>query len=165
MTQEYVQGKYVLGSRNDPGDARRNNEDRIWVGEIRRREGAPLIVGIVADGVGSAEGAAGAQIAIDSAEKSIRESSGNNIPQILTDAIDFANITAYKENQEVDGNGLTTLVIAIIYNDRCFVGNVGDSRAYWIQGTGKGKILQLTRDHSYYNIYGGLIQIVRRAGS
>ena len=70
------------------------------------------------------------------------------------------NSAVYNENQKNEGDGLTTLVVAVIYNERCFVGNVGDSRAYWIQSnlkkSGKaGKLLQLTRDHTYYNIYGG----------
>ena len=80
------------------------------------------------------------------------------IPHILDVAIESANRALYAENQQNDGEGLTTLVVAIIYRNRCYIGNVGDSRAYWVQingKSGKGKILQLTRDHSYYNIYGG----------
>jgi len=153
-----IKGKYILGSRNDPGDVRRNNEDRVWVGEIERNGWGTLIVGVVADGVGSAEGAAGAQMAIDVVKRKITNSNGDDIPQILIDAIGAANLAVYNKNEEVGGNGLTTLVACIISNDRCYIGNVGDSRAYWIEsGTkGKGKISQLTKDHNYYNIYGGV---------
>jgi len=38
-----------------------------------------------------------------------------------------------------------TLVIVLLRKDRCFVANIGDSRAYRLR---KGKMAQLTRDHS-----------------
>lgn len=38
-----------------------------------------------------------------------------------------------------------TLVIALLRKSRCFVANIGDSRAYRLR---KGRLVQLTRDHS-----------------
>jgi len=38
-----------------------------------------------------------------------------------------------------------TLVIALLRKGRCFVANIGDSRAYHLR---KGRMVQLTRDHS-----------------
>jgi serine/threonine protein phosphatase PrpC len=38
-----------------------------------------------------------------------------------------------------------TLVIALLRNGRCFIANLGDSRAYRLR---KGRMVQLTRDHS-----------------
>lgn len=38
-----------------------------------------------------------------------------------------------------------TLVIALLRKDRCFIANLGDSRAYRLR---KGRMVQLTRDHS-----------------
>jgi len=38
-----------------------------------------------------------------------------------------------------------TLVIALLRKGRCFVANIGDSRAYRLR---KGRLMQLTRDHS-----------------
>jgi len=162
-----IKDKYILGQRNDPGDPRRNNEDRTWVDLIyRANQEEALIVGVVADGVGSAEGAAGAQLAVDVVIKYIQESRGTNIPQIIADAVESANLAVFRENEKLDRNGLTTLVVAIIYNDRCFIGNVGDSRAYWVQNVsdGNGKMLLLTRDHSFYNIYGGVDQDSQEGG-
>ncbi len=152
-----IQDKYILGAVTKVGDPRRKHEDRVFKGEIQRVGGNPFVVGIVADGVGSADaGERGAQLAIDSLVKILKQSQGENISQILEQAIDFANSAVYEDNQRNNADGLTTLVIAVIYKDRCFVGNVGDSRAYWIQSGDKRKMLQLTRDHSYYNIYGGV---------
>ena len=153
-----TQGKYVLGSKSAVGDSRRKWEDRVYVGEVQRINDEPLIAGIVADGVGSADyGARGAQLAIDTVLSKIQNSQGSDIPSLLESAIEAANKAVYGDNQENDGDGLTTLVVCIIYKDRCYVGNVGDSRAYWLQANPNktGKALQLTRDHSYYNIYGG----------
>ena len=157
MISGAIQGKYILGSITKVGDPRRKHEDRVFKGEIFRRGGEPLIVGIVADGVGSADfGERGAQLAIDTVIRKLTESQGENIPELLEHAIESANKAVFDENQKVEGDGLTTLLVAAIYNDHCYIGNVGDSRAYWIQGGNKGKMLQLTRDHNFGNIYGGV---------
>lgn len=155
-TNSLIQGKYIIGKNSVVGDPRRKWEDRIYSSEINRADGTPLIVGIVADGVGSADfGARGAQLAIDAFMRSLESSSGDDIPDILEVAIRSANSAVYNENQQGEGDGLTTLVVAIICRDRCYIGNVGDSRAYWVQAGGKGKLLQLTRDHTYFNFFGG----------
>ena len=155
-TNSLINGKYVIGKNSVVGDPRRKWEDRVFSTEIRRGEGSPLIVGVVADGVGSADfGARGAQLAIDTFVHSLERSRGDDIPGILEIAIQAANRSVYLENQQQEGDGLTTLVTAVICRDRCYIGNVGDSRAYWIQASGKGKLLQLTRDHTYFNMFGG----------
>lgn len=158
-TQSVIQGKYILGSKSVVGDPGRKWEDRVYIGELNRPSNSALIVGIVADGVGSAElGARGAQLAIDTVISSLRSSQGDDIPALIDTAIETANSAVFRENQKNDGDGLSTLVVAVIFNDRCYVGNVGDSRAYWIQIGNQnkpGRVLQLTRDHTYYNIYGG----------
>ena len=149
-----IQGKYILGKHSVLGDPRRKWEDRVFVEEILRSGWDPLVVGIVADGVGSADfGSRGAQLAIDSVIGSLAQSQGNDIPNILETAIEAANSAVYQENQLYEGGGLSTLVVAIIARDRAYIGNVGDSRAYWVQSD--GKVLLLTRDHSYFNVYGG----------
>jgi len=154
---EYIQGKYTLGAMTKVGDPRRKHEDRVYKGEVNRTGGEPVILGVVADGVGSADaGERGAQLAIDTVVGTIKNSQGDNIPDMIEHAIMSANKAVYEENQKNDADGLTTLTVAVIYKDRCFIGNVGDSRAYWIQGGKAGKLLQLTRDHSYYNMYGGV---------
>lgn len=154
MLSEAIQGKYILGKQSVVGDPRRKYEDRAYSGEIKRRDGSSLIVAIIADGVGSADfGSRGAQLAIDKTIEMLERSKGENIPLVLKKTIERANTAVYEDNEANDGDGLTTLTIAAVYNDRCYVANVGDSRAYWIQGS---KLLQLTRDHTYYNFYGGL---------
>lgn len=115
------------------GDPRRKWEDRVFAAEIQRTKGEPLIVGIVADGVGSALfGLRGAQLALDTALHTLERSEGNDISSVLEKALEAANQVVYQENQKHEGDGLTTLVAAVIFKDRCYIGNVGDSRAYWI---------------------------------
>ncbi len=159
LTQKLIQGKYVLGSKSVVGDPRRKWEDRVYVGEIERLSEDSLVIGMVADGVGSADfGARGAQLTIDTVLNSIKKSKGSDIPGLIESAIDSANSVIFHENTTSEGDGLTTLVIVIVYKNRCFVGNVGDSRVYWIPQTKNGRprqVLQLTYDHTYYNIYGG----------
>lgn len=150
-----VQGKYILGSNTHVGDPRRKYEDHVFVGEIIRPGADPLIVGIVADGVGSADaGLRAAILATETVIGSLEISTGNDIPVILENAIKSANSAVFSWNQQNNLDGLTTLVVAIIDKMSCYVGNVGDSRAYWAQAKGN-KLIKLTRDHSYYNIYGG----------
>ena len=50
-----------------------------------------------------------------------------------------------KESKELEGMG-TTLEICLIYNNRAFIGHIGDSRIYRIR---KEFMRKLTQDHSY----------------
>ncbi len=62
--------------------------------------------------------------------------------------MEYANMCVYEEaqkNKELEGMG-TTLEIALIYNNRVFIGHIGDSRIYRIR---KAIIRKLTQDHSY----------------
>jgi len=150
-----IDGKYTLGEKSVVGDPRRKWEDRTFVGRVDRLlVNEPLIVGIVADGVGSADnGARGAELAIKTVLVTIRNSQGTNIPNLIENAIKAANLAVYQENETQGSDGLTTLVVGVVYKGRFYVGNVGDSRAYWVQSS--GRMMQLTRDHTYYNFYGG----------
>ena len=156
--QGLIDNKFILGSRSSVVDNRRNWEDRAYVGQLERSNGSKIIVGLVADGVGSADGSVGAQVAYDKALEYLAVGEDQTIPLLIKNAIEYANLSVFRENQANNTNGLTTLVIAIISEDRLYVGNVGDSRAYWVQSPSSknksGKMLQLTRDHTYFNIYG-----------
>ena len=62
--------------------------------------------------------------------------------------MEYANMVVYeksKENPELQGMG-TTLEICLIYNNKVYIGHVGDSRIYRIR---KQFIRKLTQDHSY----------------
>ena len=62
--------------------------------------------------------------------------------------MEYANMVVYeksKENPELQGMG-TTLEICLIYNNKVYIGHIGDSRIYRIR---KEFIRKLTQDHSY----------------
>ncbi|HQP09559.1 MAG TPA: protein phosphatase 2C domain-containing protein, partial [Anaerolineaceae bacterium] len=144
---------YSVAAKSAVGDTRRRYEDRARTGLVSTHLGQ-TIVGVVADGVGSADfGANAAQVAVDSVFSYLEKGTEASIPEMIDSAIKLANQAVNAENAKTVGDGQTTLVVAVIHNDRVYIGNVGDSRAYWVQGT--GKLVQLTQDHTYYNRYGG----------
>ncbi len=62
--------------------------------------------------------------------------------------MEYANMIVYeksKEDKELEGMG-TTLEICLIYNNKVYIGHVGDSRIYRIRND---LIRRLTQDHSY----------------
>lgn len=70
--------------------------------------------------------------------------------ELLEKSISLANKKIYKRSQkEPDKKGMgTTLVMALQFPQGTFIAHVGDSRAYLIR---KGKLKQLTQDHSLVN--------------
>jgi len=150
-----LQGKYVIGKSSVVGDSKRKKcGDCVYVGEVKREQGDPLVVGIVADGIAAADiGARNAQLAVDTVLVELSGSEGNDIPDLIERAMQSANRVVHNENKKSKQDGRTTLVVAAIHANRCFIGNVGNSRAYWAQEN--GTLLPLTRDHTLYNIYGG----------
>ena len=77
---ELIHGKYLLGQASSPADTRRIYEDRAIVTRVDTARGMSLIVGIVADGVGSTQGSVAAQKAVDVVLRTITESQLDNIP-------------------------------------------------------------------------------------
>ena len=62
--------------------------------------------------------------------------------------MEYANMVVYeksKEQKDLDGMG-TTLEVCLIYNNKLYLGHVGDSRIYRLRGEFFRK---LTHDHSY----------------
>jgi serine/threonine protein phosphatase PrpC len=150
----FKQEHFIIGKCSVVGDARRKYEDRVRVGEVKTAGGLLLLVGAVADGVGSADnGALGAQLVIDTVFDSLSHSTNTEILSLMDQAIQQANQALYEKNHRDGKDGLTTLVLAVVYKDRLYIANVGDSRAYWVQPS--GKMMQLTLDHTYGNLYGG----------
>lgn len=70
----------------------------------------------------------------------------------LKSAIEYGNLQIYREaatDPALEDMGTTIVGLAFI-GSRCYVGHVGDSRAYRYR---KGRLVQLTEDHSLANEY------------
>ena len=104
--------------------------------------------------VGYKGGEVASKLATESVKKYIQSNFDNinkekeEILKLLANAIEYANMVVYeksKEVQELEGMG-TTLEVCLIYNNKAYIGHVGDSRIYRIR---KDVIRKLTKDHSY----------------
>ncbi len=94
------------------------------------------------------------RLAIESA-KSYLEENFNKIEhekeailKLIKETMEYANKVVYeksKTSEELHGMG-TTLDVCFIYNNKVYIGHVGDSRVYRIRGE---VIRKLTKDHSY----------------
>ena len=76
------------------------------------------------------------------------EKEKNEILNLINNAIEYANMIVYEKSLEVEDlhDMGTTLEVAILWNNKIFIGHVGDSRIYRIR---KNVIRKLTTDHSY----------------
>ena len=71
-----------------------------------------------------------------------------DILKLISDGIEYANLMVYersKESEELKSMG-TTLDVCLIYNNKAYIGHIGDSRIYRIR---KNIMRKLTTDHSY----------------
>jgi protein phosphatase len=140
-----------FGAKTDLGRVRENNEDKF---DFYEPEDPTILASrgcfyAVADGMG---GHAAGQIASELALKTViahyYDNPTDSIPVALLEAIAAANETIHNIAlviPERSGMG-TTLTAAIVVEDRVYIGQVGDSRAYLIRG---GTIRQVTFDHSW----------------
>lgn len=136
---------------SDIGKAREINQDYYSIPKPEDN----LQLFILADGMG---GYNGGEIASSLATTSVKSYIENNFEKIehnkeailemIKNAIEYANMVVFeKSKQEPNLEGMgTTLDICFIYNNKVYVGHVGDSRVYRIRGE---VIRKLTKDHSY----------------
>lgn len=149
IDREHVTLEYY--GYSEPGRQRARNEDACAVppktADIKRY-GTLLVL---ADGVGGYSGGAEASQQAVSLLQAIyySETGPENLADRLRAGVESVNALALlKKRQLGQNNGyLTTLVAAAILRDQIWVANVGDSRAYLVQTTGKNR-RQLTEDHS-----------------
>ena len=141
----------MVFAKTDIGKAREKNQDYYYVSE---ENDEPKIY-ILADGMG---GYKGGEVASKLATESVKKYIQSNFDSIIKDkesilkliasAVEYANMVVYeksKENKELEGMG-TTLEVCLIYNNKAYIGHVGDSRVYRIRNE---VIRKLTKDHSY----------------
>jgi protein phosphatase len=72
----------------------------------------------------------------------------DSLIQLVASSIEYANMVVYEKSiadKNYEGMG-TTLAVCLIYNNRAYIGHIGDSRIYRIR---KDFIRKLTQDHSY----------------
>lgn len=139
-------------AKSDIGKAREMNQDSYYVSDLKKDE---IKLYIVADGMG---GYKGGEVASSLAVKSVKSFVFNNFKKykkdreslldLLRAAIEYANMIVYdkaKQDPELQDMG-TTLDVCLVYNNKVFIGHVGDSRVYRIR---KNFMRKLTSDHSY----------------
>lgn len=142
--------------KTDIGRRRKNNQDTF---RILKRDN--LIIAVVCDGMGGAAGGGVASnIAADTFISSIKillntveleELDDNQRVDLLVRAGRDANIAVYKDaNEYADLEGMgTTLVACMVYDEKLYIVNAGDSRLYVSKGRGNSaKLFQITKDHS-----------------
>ena len=138
-------------AKSDVGKVREINEDAFYISNSLDE----VQLYMLADGMGGYNGGEiASKLAIQSAKNYIEnnfkeiEKDKDSIIQLIGSSIEYANMVVYekaKENKELSGLG-TTLEVCLIYNNRAFIGHVGDSRIYRIR---KEFMRKLTQDHSY----------------
>lgn len=138
-------------ANTDIGKARNMNQDYYYISDYVDE----LKIYILADGMG---GYNGGEIASCLATNSVKnyiqsnfsgiEHDKESIQNLIKSAIEYANMVVNEKastSKELEGMG-TTLEVCLIYNNRVYIGHVGDSRIYRIR---KDIIRKLTTDHSY----------------
>ena len=127
---------------------RRVNEDRL--GYCYTREAALLVL---ADGMGGhPEGEKAAELAVETFSRCFLASALPSLADIsgfLVNTLNQANqaIVDYAQARAMPDSPRTTVVAALLQNNRLHTIHTGDSRAYWVRD---GRVIDRTRDHSYH---------------
>lgn len=138
-------------AKSDIGKAREMNQDYYYISPKDNK----INIYILADGMGGYKGGEiASKLATISAKNYIESNFDDTIKnkeellKLVKSAIEYANMVVYeksKEDKELESMG-TTLEVCLIYNNRAYIGHVGDSRTYRIRS---GILRKLTTDHSY----------------
>ena len=138
-------------AKSDIGKVRDMNQDSYYIAG----EESNVKLYVLADGMGGYKGGEIASKLATASVKSYIETNINNITKdrdeilkLIKSAMEYANMVVYeksKEDTQLEGMG-TTLEVCLIYNNKMYIGHVGDSRIYRIR---KEFMRKLTTDHSY----------------
>ncbi|MGA8617537.1 MAG: Stp1/IreP family PP2C-type Ser/Thr phosphatase [Candidatus Sulfotelmatobacter sp.] len=140
-----------VASLSDVGCQRENNEDSYlyWepAGDVEFKRKGRLAV--IADGMGGHEGGLEAsRLAVETVRKVYDQGFRDDPQAALVESFAAAHtrILDYAEQHpEFQGMG-TTCTALVLHGRQLYFAHVGDSRLYLVR---QGRILRLTRDHSY----------------
>lgn len=140
----------ILAS-TDKGLVREINQDYYYASNDEKE----YSLYILADGMGGYYGGEiASKLAVESTKKYIEENfykqelNKENLQVLMRKAVEYANESVF-EKSKTDSNLSemgTTLDACLIYNNKIYIGHIGDSRVYRIR---KNIIRKLTTDHSY----------------
>ena len=142
----------------DTGNVRKQNQDYYDIVRL----GPQQLLLVVCDGMGGAKSGNVAsrlatEVFVGEIKRTVREGMGaREVGLIMRDAVSLANETVFEQSQisaDFEGMG-TTLVAAFLLPACAVIANVGDSRAYLMDGQG---IRFVTVDHS-------LVELIVRRG-
>lgn len=134
----------------DPGCVRKQNQDAFRIEQLDRG----TLLCVVCDGMGGAKsGNVASSLAVEVFVEEIRRNwvpgmASDRIDLMLKNAVKLTNFTVFDQAAQIEefsGMG-TTLVAALVRENRATLVNVGDSRIYGIDRDG---IRLLTKDHSF----------------
>jgi protein phosphatase len=139
-----------VATLSHPGETGKNNEDALSVAPFRREpDEVPVIVAIVADGVGGHRaGEIASRMAVEIVARRVGESAGTEPVATLRAAIVEAGnaiSTAAEALPERQGMASTIAVVWIL-GRQLFTSHAGDSRIYLRHS---GQLHQVTVDHSW----------------
>jgi PPM family protein phosphatase len=151
MVAETAAAQLLIGQSQAQG-GRTNMEDRLAVRTVQTAGGLPLLVAMIADGIGGSNcGEVAAQMALDIVFEEIERApvaDPYQVPRLLARALKRANDAVFAEaraDKAKDGMGTTATVVAV-HEQKVYLANVGDSRAYLLRN---GRLHQLTVDHTW----------------
>lgn len=141
----------VFAAASHTGLVRGNNEDEYL---FMRSPDKEYLLLIIADGMGGHRcGEEASRIAVQQSSRLIEERYSANLSdkellELLEDAAETANIHVEAESRAAsEKNGMgTTLTLGLIREKKLFLAHVGDTRVYLLR---QGRLMQLTRDHTY----------------
>jgi PPM family protein phosphatase len=133
--------------KTDVGLKRTNNQDNLLIDDSK-------MLYAVADGMGGHRGGETAsKVALEvihAAMSQVIGKPGLKIVPFIKETISLASMKVYERSQmdeNLRGMG-TTLIAAYIEDDKCYIAQVGDSRAYLYKD---GNLWKITEDHSLIN--------------
>lgn len=136
---------------SDKGQVREINQDYYYISN----QNSEYNIYILADGMGGYNGGEiASRLAVESVKDYINKNITNieinkeNLQLLVKDSIKYANEIVYqKAKSDINLSEMgTTLEVCLIYNNRLYIGHIGDSRIYRIR---RNIIRKLTTDHSY----------------
>ncbi len=143
------------------GSVRSNNQDYFYTPKI----GDKIKLAIVADGMGGYKGGdVASELCVNTIVRFINRkyNKKTDIEELLYESVSIANTAVYdraNESEYLRGMG-TTLIMAAFMDNKAYILNVGDSRAYHISKD--YKVRQISKDHTLVQEYINLGKITKQ---